>query len=262
MSVTMTRNDGVTVFTVQSDPQSRWPPVCQILKSLCYSPLCCSLSPQVRKSQGMSFSVLGAIQIMIGLLNLGLGGTLRFSPDTYRVLNYSGFPFWLGALFITFGLMCVLSEKFPSLCLVILNVILNLTGVGFAIAAIVLYSIYISHLNIWWWNCSTSRSYNYDNTRTPPSQSESELFRQLCLEGNLVSQVLLIGMNVVLILLSIMELCVAISAVVLSIKTLRNSAQEEDTVSPHKLNQLVTLQVNKKERRRLVSAETSSYFYV
>uniref|UniRef100_A0A3B5QCA0 Uncharacterized protein n=1 Tax=Xiphophorus maculatus TaxID=8083 RepID=A0A3B5QCA0_XIPMA len=190
MSVTMTRNDGVTVFTVQSDPQSHWPPVCQILKSLCYSPLCCSLSPHVRKSQGMSFSVLG---------------------------------------FITFGLMCVLSEKFPSLCLVILNVILNLTGVGFAIAAIVLYSIYISHLDIWWWNCSTSRSYNYDNTRTPPSQSESELFRQLCLEGNLVSQVLLIGMNVVLILLSIMELCVAISAVVLSIKTLRNSAQEENT---------------------------------
>uniref|UniRef100_A0A3B5LC13 Transmembrane protein 176l.2 n=1 Tax=Xiphophorus couchianus TaxID=32473 RepID=A0A3B5LC13_9TELE len=236
MSVTMTRNDGVTVFTVQSDPQSRWPPVCQILKSLCYSPLCCSLSPQVRKSQGMSFSVLGAIQIMIGLLNLGLGGTLLITVSYWYILF-----------------------KLVKLINVILNVILNLTGVGFAIAAIVLYSIYISHLNIWWWNCSTSRSYNYDNTRTPPSQSESELFRQLCLEGNLVSQV---RMNVVLILLSIMELCVAISAVVLSIKTLRNSAQEEDTVSPHKLNQLVTLQVNKKERRRLVSAETSSYFYV
>uniref|UniRef100_M4AG61 Transmembrane protein 176l.4 n=1 Tax=Xiphophorus maculatus TaxID=8083 RepID=M4AG61_XIPMA len=210
MSVTMTRNDGVTVFTVQSDPQSHWPPVCQILKSLCYSPLCCSLSPHVRKSQGMSFSVLGAIQIMIGLLNLGLGGTLCFR----HLLEVITVLYW----YILFKLVKRIN--------VILNVILNLTGVGFAIAAIVLYSIYISHLDIWWWNCSTSRSYNYDNTRTPPSQSESELFRQLCLEGNLVSQV---RMNVVLILLSIMELCVAISAVVLSIKTLRNSAQEENT---------------------------------
>ncbi|XP_054878818.1 transmembrane protein 176B-like [Poeciliopsis prolifica] len=226
MSVTMARNDGVTVFTVQSDPQSRWPPVCQILKSLCYSPLCCSLSPHVRKIQGTSSSVLGAMQIMIGLLNLGLGGTLRSSPDTW-FLNSSEFPYWLGALFITFGVMCVLSEKFPSLCLVILNVILNLVGVGFAIAAIVLYSIYIAHLPMWWWwNCSNSRS-NY--FPTPPSQSETEFFSQMCLEGSLLSKVLLIGMNVVLIVLSIMELCVVISTVVLGIKTLRNSVQEQNT---------------------------------
>ncbi|XP_043974261.1 transmembrane protein 176A-like [Gambusia affinis] len=228
MSVTITRNDGVTVFTVQSDPRSRWPLVCQMLKSLCYSPLCCSLSPPVRKSQGTSFSVLGAMQIMIGLLNLGLGGTLRISPDTYWLLNESEFSFWLGALFITFGLMCVLSEKFPSLCLVVLNVMLNLAGVGFAIAAIVLYSIYISHLDIGWY-CSDFRSYSGYPTQTPPSQRESKFFRQLCLEGNLLFQVLLIGLNVLLIVLSIMELCVAVSAVVLSIKTLRNSVQEENT---------------------------------
>ncbi|XP_014824584.1 PREDICTED: transmembrane protein 176B-like [Poecilia mexicana] len=229
MSVTMARNDGVTVFTVQSDPQSRWPPVCQILKSLCYSPLCCSVSPYVRKTQGKSYSVLGAMQIMIGLLNLGLGGTLRASPDTDWQLNDSEFPYWLGALFITFGVMCVLSEKFPSLCLVILNVILNLAGVGFAIAAIVLYSIYISRLRMSWWNCSNSRSYNDFYNPTPPSQSDNQYFRQMCLEGELLSHVLLIGLNVVLIVLSIMELCAVISAVVLGIKTLRNSAQEENT---------------------------------
>ncbi|XP_008428941.1 transmembrane protein 176B [Poecilia reticulata] len=227
MSVTMARNDGVTVFTVQSDPQSRWPPVCQILKSLCYSPLCCSVSPYVRKTQGKSYSVLGAMQIMIGLLNLGLGGTLRANPDTDWRLNESEFPYWLGALFITFGVMCILSEKFPSLCLVVLNVILNMAGVALAIAAIVLYSIYVSQLRFWWWSCSNSYKAYYN--QTPPSQSDSEFFRQMCLEGHLLSQVLLIGLNVVLIVLSIMELCVVISAVVLGIKTLRNSAQEENT---------------------------------
>lgn len=33
---------------------------------------------------------------------------------------------------------------------VILNVVLNITGVGFAIAAIVLYSINISDIYVWW----------------------------------------------------------------------------------------------------------------
>ncbi|XP_016536425.1 uncharacterized protein LOC103150833 [Poecilia formosa] len=230
MSVTMARNDGVTVFTVQSDPQSRWPPVCQILKSLCYSPLCCSVSPYVRKTQGKSYSVLGAMQIMIGLLNLGLGGTLRASPDTDWQLNDSEFPYWLGALFITFGVMCVLSEKFPSLCLVILNVILNLAGVGFAIAAIVLYSIYVSRLRLrislftrnqepGCWRCVTQKK----------KVSNSVLQNNRCENVLWSDQVLLIGMNVVLIVLSIMELCAVISAVVLGIKTLRNSAQEKNT---------------------------------
>uniref|UniRef100_A0A3P9PV37 Transmembrane protein 176B n=1 Tax=Poecilia reticulata TaxID=8081 RepID=A0A3P9PV37_POERE len=230
MSVTMARNDGVTVFTVQSDPQSRWPPVCQILKSLCYSPLCCSVSPYVRKTQGKSYSVLGAMQIMIGLLNLGLGGTLRANPDTDWRLNESEFPYWLGALVMK--LINVLTENFSLSCKlvmqVVLNVILNMAGVALAIAAIVLYSIYVSQLRFWWWSCSNSYKAYYN--QTPPSQSDSEFFRQIRCENALWSdQVLLIGLNVVLIVLSIMELCVVISAVVLGIKTLRNSAQEENT---------------------------------
>ncbi|KAM4736500.1 LOW QUALITY PROTEIN: uncharacterized protein FYW61_006625 [Anableps anableps] len=230
MSVTMARNDGVTVFTIQSDPQSRWPPVCQILKSLCYSPLCCSASQHVRKTQGTSYSILGAMQIMIGLLNLGFGGILRASPSTYWILNKSD-PYWLGALFITFGVMCILSEKFPSLCLVILNVILNLAGVGVAIAAIVLYSIYISNIYLWW-NCSFSGSYYRPyNTTTPPAQIGSEFFRRMCLEGRLVYLVIHIALNVLLILLSVLELCVVVSAAVLGIKTLRNSGKEENRSS-------------------------------
>uniref|UniRef100_A0A087XZS3 Uncharacterized protein n=1 Tax=Poecilia formosa TaxID=48698 RepID=A0A087XZS3_POEFO len=234
MSVTMARNDGVTVFTVQSDPQSRWPPVCQILKSLCYSPLCCSVSPYVRKTQGKSYSVLGAMQIMIGLLNLGLGGTLRASPDTDWQLNDSEFPYWLGALFITFGVMCVLSEKFPSLCLVILNVILNLAGVGFAIAAIVLYSIYVSRLRLRIiknenWKHFFASHYQQLDVTTAPTTKMTTTTRSRCENVLWSDQVLLIGMNVVLIVLSIMELCAVISAVVLGIKTLRNSAQEKNT---------------------------------
>ncbi|XP_030014077.1 membrane-spanning 4-domains subfamily A member 8-like isoform X1 [Sphaeramia orbicularis] len=142
MSVTVAKANGVTVFTLTSDPNSACPPLCQILKGLCYSPVCCSVSQPLRRLQGTSQSVLGALQIMIGALHIGLGAILCSQGEylTFR-MQYTGYPFWLGALFIFFGIMCILSEKFPSPCLVIANVILNLAGVAFAITSIVLYSI-------------------------------------------------------------------------------------------------------------------------
>ncbi|MEQ2275569.1 hypothetical protein XENORESO_005554 [Xenotaenia resolanae] len=228
MSVTMAKSDAITVFTIQSDPQSRWPPVCQILKNLCYNPMCCSVSQDLRKIQRKSHSVLGAMQIMIGLLIIGFGAILRASTSTDWRLNKTEFPFWLGALFITFGVMNVLSEMFPSPCLVILNVILNLAGVAFAITAIVFYSIYISHLRLWR-DCYFSRSYNkFYYITAPPSDLESEFFRLVCLEGNYVFKVILIGLNVLLIILSILELCVVITSVLIGIKALKNSGKEEN----------------------------------
>ena len=59
MAMTMTKADGVTVFTLTSDPKSAWPPLCQILKALCYSPVCCSVSQRLRMIQKTSQSVLG-----------------------------------------------------------------------------------------------------------------------------------------------------------------------------------------------------------
>lgn len=59
MSVSMAKADGVTVFTLTSDPNNPWPPLCQILKGLCYSPMCCTVSQQLKKVQRTSQSVLG-----------------------------------------------------------------------------------------------------------------------------------------------------------------------------------------------------------
>ncbi|XP_056299703.1 uncharacterized protein LOC130212633 isoform X2 [Pseudoliparis swirei] len=116
MSVTMTKADGVTVFTMISDPQSVLPPLCQILKGLCYSPVCCSVSQHLKTVQRKAQSALGAMHIMVGLLNIGLGVILLCSH---------GGSWWIGALNILFGIVGVLSEKWPSPCLVIANVILN-----------------------------------------------------------------------------------------------------------------------------------------
>ena len=59
MSLTMGKADGVTVVTLTSDPESSCPPLCQILMSLCYSPVLCSVSQHMRRFQRNSLSVLG-----------------------------------------------------------------------------------------------------------------------------------------------------------------------------------------------------------
>ncbi|XP_054596821.2 membrane-spanning 4-domains subfamily A member 6C isoform X2 [Nothobranchius furzeri] len=222
MSVTMSKADGVTVFTVASDPDSQWPPLCQILKSLCYSRVCCSVSPQLKKIQRTSLSVLGALQIMIGLLNIGLGIIIHqsyFEGGWFVV--YIGLPYWLGVLVILFGIMCILSERYPSPCLVILNVTLNLTGIAFAITGIVLYSCSVP-LSRYWSNCNRTDYYSGYWQRTTQSPSAEEInLKNKCLEGEDLIVMLMRGMYGVLIILCVLELCIVISVVVMGIKALK-----------------------------------------
>ncbi|XP_068426411.1 uncharacterized protein [Clinocottus analis] len=188
MSVTMTKSEGVTVFTMTSDPQSALPPLCQILKGLCYSPVCCSVSQHLRKVHRNSQSVLGALHIMVGLLNIGLGLILLCSDDgSSRQIDATVFLIWIGAFNLLFGIVGILSKKFPSPCLVIVNVILNLAGVAFFIAAIVLYSINIVNIRLWWMcNRYDSGGY-YDShyrhaTTTTPFPGERYMTEK-CLDG-------------------------------------------------------------------------------
>uniref|UniRef100_G1Q409 Membrane spanning 4-domains A8 n=1 Tax=Myotis lucifugus TaxID=59463 RepID=G1Q409_MYOLU len=65
--------------------------------------------------------VLGAIQILIGLIHIGLGiimGTII--PWGYTAISfYGGYPFWGGILFIISGSLSVASENLPrSPCLI------------------------------------------------------------------------------------------------------------------------------------------------
>ncbi|MED6294683.1 hypothetical protein CHARACLAT_023640 [Characodon lateralis] len=237
MTVTMSRTDGVTIFTVTSDPESRWPLLCQILKSLCYSPVCCSVSQQLRKTQRTSLSVLGALQIMIGLLHIGLGINLLVVYYSYWfTIRYTGFPFWLGALFIVFGIISILSEKYPSPCLVIINVILNLAGVAFAITAIVLYSIYVANIRVWY-SCEQTHYWGY----TTPSPTSDMQYIENCLRGKTLIVMLLRSITGVLIVISAVELCAVISSAVLGIQALRsiNKKKNKSCDDPEQYNALL-----------------------
>ncbi|XP_054630474.1 transmembrane protein 176B-like isoform X2 [Dunckerocampus dactyliophorus] len=238
MSVSLARAKGVTVMTLTSDPKSRWPPLCQILCGLCYSPVCCSVSQHLRTVMGRSQSALGALQIMVGLLHIGLGVILLCSgPGSWWQMDETAFPEWLGGLFIVFGVVCILSERYPSPCLVIVNVMLNLSGIAFAIAAIVLYSSNMAH--IWLWRfCEDEYDYYWRTRPTPnPTMSVREDFmKDRCMTGKRLVLMLLRGINGVLIVLSVLELCFAISASVLAIKALRRrdkkSLDDPETYKP------------------------------
>ncbi|XP_068426152.1 transmembrane protein 176B-like isoform X2 [Clinocottus analis] len=232
MSVTMTKAEGVTVFTMTSDPQSVLPPLCQILKGLCYSPVCCSVSQHLRKVQRYSQSVLGALHIMVGLLNIGLGLILLCSAGgSSWQMDVTRFPVWIGALNLLFGIVGILSEKFPSPCLVIVNVILNLAGVAFSIAAIVLYSVNIANIGVW----GICEKYDFDYydsrykqaTTTTASPGEKYMTEK-CLEGKELTLMLLRSMNALLIVLSVLELCLVISSAVLGINALKSRGKGEE----------------------------------
>ncbi|XP_076006678.1 membrane-spanning 4-domains subfamily A member 15-like [Genypterus blacodes] len=221
MSVAMTKSEGVTVFTVTSDPNSSCPPICQILKSLCYSPVCCSVSQRLRMFHTGSQSALGALQILVGLIHIGL--TLipcNIGPSYWGGFAETVCPYWLGALFMLFGIACILSDKFPSPCLVISNVMLNLAGVAFAITAIVLYSINLARANVY---NLCQRDYNYwygSHTTVAPSPDEKYLMER-CMDGQAIILMLLRGINAVLIIMSALQLCLTISSAVLGIKALK-----------------------------------------
>ncbi|XP_053742956.1 membrane-spanning 4-domains subfamily A member 3-like [Synchiropus splendidus] len=219
MSITMSKAEGVTVVTVAADPNSSLPPICQILKNLCYSPVCCSVSESLRRLQRGSLSALGALQILLGLLNIGLGTILICSGGgSWWQMDATGFPYWLGGLFILFGIFCILSERFPSPCLVTITVILNLCGIAFAITAIVLYSINIAHIRFWW--LCRDRDYWDDRsenvTPTPASRQKEN-----CLQAKSMMIAAMQGINSLLIILSALQLCLSISSSVLGIKALK-----------------------------------------
>uniref|UniRef100_A0A8C2RMN8 Membrane spanning 4-domains A8 n=1 Tax=Capra hircus TaxID=9925 RepID=A0A8C2RMN8_CAPHI len=79
-----------------------------------------SVSQQPTERTLKEGKALGAIQILIGLIHLGLGcvmGTVLMRGYT-AVSFYGGFPFWGGIWFIISGSLSVLAEKHsPSSCL-------------------------------------------------------------------------------------------------------------------------------------------------
>lgn len=86
--------------------------------------------------------VLGAIQILIGLVHIGLGSIMLTNLFGYYlpVSLYGGFPFWGGIWFIISGSLSVAAEKHPnSPCLMNASVGLNIFSAISSVVGIMLF---------------------------------------------------------------------------------------------------------------------------
>ncbi|XP_072494397.1 membrane-spanning 4-domains subfamily A member 8-like [Notamacropus eugenii] len=91
--------------------------------------------------------VLGAIQIMIGLIHIALGGVL-LTMTTWGYLSISllgGYPFWGGISFLISGSLSVAAQKTPvSLCKINGSLGMNIVSAIFSVVGIILFIIEIS----------------------------------------------------------------------------------------------------------------------
>ncbi|XP_015745160.1 membrane-spanning 4-domains subfamily A member 12-like [Python bivittatus] len=105
--------------------------------------------------------VLGAIQIMIGLIHVGFGAVLLSLFNDYPALSAAGgYPFWGGIFFISTGSVCITAEKYRSRHLVKCTVGMNITSAIMALTGVLLY---FSELII---NAYSNRKYEIKNVGT------------------------------------------------------------------------------------------------
>lgn len=146
---------------------------------------------------------LGTVQIMVGVFNIGLG------PE--RAETY---PIWLGVLFITAGVISLLADRFPFRCLMGFSVFVNIVGSILSIVAIVLYALHLARFTVIGM-CGTLDDRNTKN----------------CLFLASLAKRLLRGVDISMIVMSVLQLCVCISLTVLGIKALCCRGKEEDVVN-------------------------------
>ncbi|XP_006801868.1 uncharacterized protein LOC102789920 isoform X2 [Neolamprologus brichardi] len=185
--------------------KSRFPPLHQTLKTF-------SSCPVFRGAMANgAFAVLGTIQIMVGLFNIGLGpGRTSTHPGDLTSL---GAPYWLGAVCIAAGILSVIIGQSPCLCFTWYAVFMNIAGCIFAITGIVLYAIDLAEASVvWMCDLNWSTAQNNDN----------------CKFVAFFAQSLLTAMDVTLIVLTVLQLCVCISATVLGFRGLGNRTKEKD----------------------------------
>uniref|UniRef100_A0A9J7YIA2 Uncharacterized protein n=1 Tax=Cyprinus carpio carpio TaxID=630221 RepID=A0A9J7YIA2_CYPCA len=221
MSLTVSRGESLTVITVTSNPKSKWPVLCQILGFLCCSPV----SPASYEMKGKLMHVhtaLGIVQIIISVINItveNLFAWLKF----YSLYTILLGPFWLGGVYLIVGILCVLHAKFPSTCLLVITVILNLVSATLAIAAVVLYSIDLNSIATLYCN-----SYSYSQTGYSDLPfTTKEQNTKMCLDS-MIRQ----GLNIIMIALLVLQLCMTIIFYVLTGKVCKKDEDVKSVEDP------------------------------
>nr|XP_055067244.1 uncharacterized protein LOC129448701 [Misgurnus anguillicaudatus] len=235
MSLTMSKGDGVTVITVSTNPKSKWPILCQILGTLCYSPVC-SVAHNMKGKLTETLTALGIVQMIVGIINIAMGIFLVSIYWYYSLIRDSQAPFWLGGMFLAVGIVCILAAKFPSPCVLVIAVILNIVSAALAITAVVLHSVDLatnfSPYNYPYCNEDDVDYYSRYPVTASPERSRNQ---EMCLYYRHLSQMIYRGVNIMMIVLAVLQLCVTISFCVVTLKALCKKSEDAQSVEDPQL---------------------------
>ncbi|XP_028649970.1 uncharacterized protein LOC114646132 [Erpetoichthys calabaricus] len=199
-------SEQVTITVKPTSTENACPLICQLCYSLCCSSFC-HVSKAFEKIISGNLSTFGAIQIMVGMVNIAFGLILRNQTPWLDT------PHWAGSVFIVVGCFCFLADKFHSPCMVLLCLIKNIICTGCAVANIVLLSIELPRKPYFY--CTTKDEYS----RWPYRKFDNYTF-EVC--QNLYHSLndSLLGIKILYIAFGTLHLCITISIVVLTIKAL------------------------------------------
>ncbi|XP_073703165.1 uncharacterized protein [Garra rufa] len=229
MAVTVSKGEGLTVIAIASNPKSKWPVLCQILGFLCCSPVC-SVSLNMKKKLTNIHTALGTMQIIVGFISIVFGILLQ-SIQIWNILTYSGVVFWLGGVVIVIGIVTILAVKFPSPFLLVITVILNIVSAALAITFVVLYSVDLATGNNLY--CNNGYYSSYDNATPSP---EWMRLSEICMQYKYLNKIILGGLDIMMIVLSVLLLCVTISFCVLTGKALCKKDEDAKLVEDPELH--------------------------
>ncbi|KAL1258706.1 hypothetical protein QQF64_009283 [Cirrhinus molitorella] len=229
MSVTLSKGEGLTVITIASNPKSKWPVLCQILAFLCCSPVC-SVSLNMKKKLTNIHTALGTMQIIVGVIIIVFGIFFTITW-TWNIIGDSGVAFWIGGVVVVIGIVTILATKFPSPILLVIAVILNVVSAALAITAVVLYSIDLATGSNLYCRTSYYSSYGDYVTSSPEKMRQTEI----CMQYKYLNNMILGGLDILMIVLSVLHLCVTISFCVLTGKALCKKDEDAKSVEDPEL---------------------------
>ncbi|XP_077077593.1 uncharacterized protein LOC143730906 [Siphateles boraxobius] len=241
MSLTVSQGEGLTVITVSSNPKSKWPVLCQILAYLCCSPVC-FVSQNMKGKLTNIHTALGIVQIIVGVLNIVVGIMFICLGLYWSMYIMAMGPFWLGSMFFVAGIVCILAAKFPSSCLLVIGMILNVVCAALAITGAALYSVDLAtgHNGYYYYDTCQERynSYSgydsYDRYLTPSPEERSKT--EACLYYKNLIKMGFLGLDIMMIVLSVLQLCVNISFCVLTGKALCEKDEDAKSVEDPELH--------------------------
>ncbi|KAK9961434.1 hypothetical protein ABG768_009222 [Culter alburnus] len=244
MSLTVSQGEGMTVITVTPNTKSKWPVLCQILRLLCCSPVC-SVSQDMKGKLTNSHIAFGVVQMIFGIINIVLGIVMTCLGLYWSMDRMAMGPFWLGSVFLVAGIVCILAAKFPSSCLLVIGMIVNVVSAALAITAVALYSVDLANSHTgYYYSCDQIYSsysgysrYDYDRYRTP--SPEENMRMETCVYYKNLTEMVFRGIDIMMIVLSVLQLCVTISFCVLTGKALCKKDEDAKVVEDPEIHKLL-----------------------